>query len=344
MPVAFGLEMAAVGSSRLDVATGVQSSPQIDGKATAGLTKSTDVTSSESTSENANESKSQSRSQVGTAAALPYVAAEKIREYAKHAKLKLRSHVALLFDERDNEVIFQRNAKQVMPVASLSKLMTAMVILDARLPMDEVITINKADKDRIRYSKSRFRKGMKFRRDDLLLIALVASENRAALALARTYPGGSTQFVKAMNHKAHELGLVKTHFSDAAGLANDNVSTANELLQIVKAASTYAEIREFTTQTRESITDLNTGREVKFGNTNRLVKLDSWPITLSKTGFTHDAGNCLVMQTEINERPVIIVLLDSWGKLSKYGDSNRIKKWLIKTERKVIKHNKSEAI
>ena len=219
-----------------------------------------------------------------------------------------------------------------------------MVILDARLPMDEVITISKADKDRIRYSKSRFRKGMKFRRDDLLLIALVASENRAALALARTYPGGSTQFVKAMNHKAHELGLVKTHFSDAAGLANDNVSTANELLQIVKAASTYAEIRKFTTQTRESITDLNTGREVKFGNTNRLVKLDSWPITLSKTGFTHDAGNCLVMQTEINERPVIIVLLDSWGKLSKYGDSNRIKKWLIKTERKLIKRNQSEAI
>ena len=336
--------MAAMGNSRLDVATGIQLSPQLDGKAATDLTKSTDVTSNESANESTNESKSQSRPQAGTAAALPYVAAKKIREYAKHAKIKLHSHVALLFDERDNEVIFQRNAKQVMPVASLSKLMTAMVILDARLPMDEVITISKADKDRIRYSKSRFRKGMKFRRDDLLLIALVASENRAALALARTYPGGSTQFVKAMNHKAHELGLVKTHFSDAAGLANDNVSTANELLQIVKAASTYAEIREFTTQTRESITDLNTGREVKFGNTNRLVKLDSWPITLSKTGFTHDAGNCLVMQTEINERPVIIVLLDSWGKLSKYGDSNRIKKWLIKTERKLIKRNQSEAI
>jgi D-alanyl-D-alanine endopeptidase (penicillin-binding protein 7) len=275
---------------------------------------------------------------------LPYIPAKDIRENADRAKLKLRSHVALVFDERDNEVIFQRNAQQLRPVASLSKLMTAMVILDAALPMDEVITISKADKDRILYSRSRLHKGMKFKREDLLLMALLASENRAALALARTYPGGTAQFVKAMNSKAHELGLMKTHFSDSAGLRNDNVSTANELLQIVKAASGYPVIREFTTQTRERLVDLNTGREVKFGNTNRLVKLDSWPITLSKTGFTHDAGNCLVMQTEIHDRPLIIVLLNSWGKLSKYGDSNRIKKWLIKTERLISKNKATEAI
>ena len=279
-----------------------------------------------------------------TSASLPYVPAKDIRNYAKRANLKLRSHVALVFDERDNEVIFQRNAQQVMPVASLSKLMTAMVILDAGLAMDEVITISKADKDRIRYSKSRLRKGMKFRRDDLLLIALLASENRAALALARTYPGGTKQFVKAMNSKARALGLRKTHFSDPAGLGNDNVSTAKELMQIVKAASEYPVIRESTTQTRESIIDLHSSQEVKFGNTNRLVKLDSWPITLSKTGFTNDAGNCLVMQTAINERPVIIVLLDSWGKLSKYGDSNRIKKWLIKTERSIMKSTATGSI
>ena len=275
---------------------------------------------------------------------LPLVPAKDIREYANTHKLKLRSHVALVYDEHDNEIIFQRHADDVMPVASLSKLMTAMVILDAGLPMEEEITITKDDKDRIRYSKSRLRKGMKFNRADLLLIALLASENRAASALARTYPGGTRKFVAAMNDKARALGLTKTHFTDPAGLGKKNVSTAHEMMQIVKAASEYPVIREFTTQTKETIVDLNKGREVNFGNTNRLVKLDSWPIKLSKTGFTNDAGNCLVMQTEINDRPVIIVLLNSWGKLSKYGDSNRIKQWLTKTEQQIMKNNGGESI
>ena len=242
----------------------------------------------------------------------------------------------LVFDVRDDEVIMERNAQEVVPVASLTKLMTAMVILDADLDMEQAITISKEDKDRIRYSKSRLRRGMTFSRQDLLLIALAASENRAALALARTYPGGSSEFVSAMNNKAHELGLTKTRFADSAGLGNENVSTAQELMQIVKAASEYPLIQEFTTTTQESIVDLKSKREITFGNTNRLVKRDSWPINLSKTGYTSDAGNCLVMQTEINARPVIIVLLESWGKLSKYGDSNRIKKWLMKTERLVM--------
>jgi D-alanyl-D-alanine endopeptidase (penicillin-binding protein 7) len=265
-----------------------------------------------------------------------YIPAKTIRDNAQRVNLKLRSHAALVFDVRDNEVIMQRNPQEVMPVASLSKLMTAMVILDADLDMDEVVTISKADKDRIRYSHSRLRKGMQFTRKDCLLIALAASENRAAMALARTYPGGTDAFVKAMNDKASELDLKKTNFSDPAGLGNDNVSTAQELLKIVKAASAYPVIRDFTTLTRDSITDLKSGREIRFVNTNRLVKKDSWPITLSKTGYTSEAGNCLVMQTEINARPVIIVLLESWGKLSKYGDSNRIKKWLLKTERLVM--------
>jgi len=272
---------------------------------------------------------------VSTGASSDYVPASRIREFARHTRLHLRSHVALVYDERDGEVIYQRHAEQVMPVASLTKLMTAMVVLDGGQSLDEVITITKADKDRIRYSRSRLRAGMKFTRKDLLLIALVASENRAALALARTYPGGTNAFVQAMNNKVHLLGLSKTHFTDPAGLGNGNVSTARDLLQIVKSASQYFMIREFTTQTRDSITNVHTGREVKFGNTNRLLHQDSWPIMLSKTGFTHDAGNCLVMKTAINDRPVIIVLLDSWGKLSKYGDSRRIKKWLMKTERRI---------
>lgn len=264
-----------------------------------------------------------------------YVSAKDFRDYARPTTLKLRSHVGLVFDERDNEVIFSRNADDVMPIASLSKLMTAMVILDAKLNMNETIIISKDDKDRIRYSRSRLKKGMIFTRIDLLNIALAASENRAAAALARTYPGGSSAFVKAMNNKANDIGLTKTRFVDAAGLGNGNVSTAKELMQIVQTASEYPEIHQFTTQTKESITDLKRKREIVFGNTNRLVKRASWPITLSKTGFTSDAGNCLVMKTIINDRPVIMVLLNSWGKLSKYGDSNRIKAWLTKTERSI---------
>ena len=155
-----------------------------------------------------------------TPLSLPYVSAEAIREYAHRPKIKLQSHVALLYDERDKEVIFERNADEVLPVASLTKLMTAMVVLDAGLPLDEVISIRNEDKDRIRYSRSRLRAGMQFTRKDLLLIALAASENRAALALGRTYPGGTSAFVAAMNSKAHRLGLTHTHFSDPAGLHN----------------------------------------------------------------------------------------------------------------------------
>lgn len=266
-----------------------------------------------------------------------YVSAKTFREHARPTTLKLRSHIGLVFDERDKEVIFARHAKDIVPVASLTKLMTAMVILDADLNMNEAITISMKDKDRIRYSRSRLKKGMTFTRRDLLNIALAASENRAAAALARTYPGGSSAFVQAMNTKSQGLGLTNTRFSDSAGLGNGNVSTAQELLKLVQAASEYPEIREFTTQKRESITDQKRKREIVFGNTNRLIHRKAWPITLSKTGFTGDAGNCLVMKTKINDRPVIMVLLNSWGKLSKYGDSNRIKNWLTKTERKIRK-------
>jgi D-alanyl-D-alanine endopeptidase (penicillin-binding protein 7) len=272
-----------------------------------------------------------------------YVSAKSIREHSTPTRVKLKSHIALVFDERDNEIIFARHAEDVVPVASLSKLMTAMVILDAGLNMDEAITISKEDKDRIRYSRSRLKKGMIFTRMDLLNIALAASENRAAAALARTYPGGSSAFVAAMNTKAQDLGLTKTHFVDSAGLGNENVSTAEELIKIVQAASEYPEISQFTTQTEESITELKRNRAVVFGNTNRLLHRNSWPITLSKTGYTGDAGNCLVMKTEINNRPVIMVLLNSWGKLSKYGDSKRIKTWLTKTESSIIKRQAKAA-
>lgn len=271
------------------------------------------------------------------AVADPYVPAKELRDNANRVTLNLRSHAALVYDERDKEIILARNSELQLPVASLTKLMTAMVILDAGLDMDEVIKIDRKDKDRIRYSRSRLRWGMQFSRDDLLRVALIASENRAALALARTYPGGSEAFVQAMNDKARQLGLSKTRFADSAGLYDENVSTADELIVIVQAASQYPLIRDYTTITRDSIVEQRSGRVIEFGNTNQLVRRDTWPISLSKTGYTSKAGNCLVMQTEINDRPITIILLESWGKRSKYGDSNRIRKWLLKTERLIGK-------
>ncbi|MFV2057985.1 MAG: serine hydrolase [Thiohalomonadales bacterium] len=266
-----------------------------------------------------------------------YISAAEIKRFSKGRKVFLRSHVATIYDERDQEFIFRRNDKSVMSIASLSKLMMAMVLLDAKLPMDETITIIKADKDRIRYSKSRLNFGSRITRRDLLLIALMASENRAAAALARTYPGGKRKFVAAMNKKAASLGLRKTHFYDPAGLHDKNVSTARELNELAQVAMEYAMIREFTTKKKHTLTDFRRGKLLKFGNTNRFVKKKSWHIRLSKTGFTNTAGNCLIMKTVINGRPVTMVLLNSWGKLSKYGDSNRLKKWLLKTERRIRK-------
>ncbi|NOZ55050.1 MAG: peptidase S11 [Gammaproteobacteria bacterium] len=270
--------------------------------------------------------------QAADLAASDYVPATALRKHGKPSKLFLRSHIAVVYDERDNEVIINRSANKKVPIASITKLVTAMVLIDAKLPMDEPIQIVKADKDRLRYSKSRLPFGTTLTRIDLLLLALSASANRAAVALARTYPGGSKAFITAMNNKAFSLGLSKTTFADAAGLRNENTSTAVELVKLVNAASKYPLIRELTTTRENSVIDVNTGRVFKFRNTNRLIRKNNWEISLSKTGFTSDAGNCLVMKIKIGERPLILILLNSWGKLSKYGDSNRIKKWLIKTE------------
>lgn len=261
-----------------------------------------------------------------------YISATDLRKYGNVKKLFLRSHIALVFDERDNEFIYTKSANKIVPIASISKLMMAMVILDANLPMREVITINKKDKDRILYAKSRLSFGSKFSRYDLLLIAILASENRAAAALARSYPGGSIIFVKHMNKKAKALGLKNTRFYDPAGLHKNNVSTAKELIKLVQAASNYLLIREFSTLTDTSVEELSSGRHISFLNTNRLVRNAQWNINLSKTGFTNNAGNCLVMKVDIEGRPLVIVLLNSWGKLSKYGDSNRIKHWILTTE------------
>ena len=267
----------------------------------------------------------------------PSIDASELKDYLQPKKLHLRSSAALVMDEQDNVTFYERHADEKRPIASLTKLMTAMVVLDANLPMDELITITRDDQDKIRRSRSRLHFGVTLSRDDLLLMALAASENRAALALARTYPGGSVAFVKAMNRKAKELGLVKTKYLDAAGLHTGNVSTPNELAVIIKAAYQYPLIREMTTTERSMVYDSKSDRYVAFVNTNRLVRSDDWDIDLSKTGFISEAGFCLVMRANVANRPVLIVLLNSWGKLSKYGDANRIKTWLQNAERKVLR-------
>ena len=181
--------------------------------------------------------------------------------------------------------------------------------------------------------------GTALRRSDLLLLALAASENRAAFALARTFPGGTKKFIRVMNDKAKFLGLKYTRFADAAGLKNGNVSTAEEILKFVRVASQYTLIREYSTTSKDLVVDENTGKVIRFVNTNRLVRKDKYDITLSKTGFTSDAGNCLVMKLNFGNRPLVVVLLNSWGKLSKYGDTNRIRRWLTNAERKARRLN-----
>jgi len=239
----------------------------------------------------------------------------------------VKSVAALVIDQNSGGIIYEKNTDRIAPIASITKLMTAMVTLDAGLPLDEIIVIDADDIDTIKHTNSRLRVGAGLSRGDLLQLALMSSENRAAAALGRTYPGGTHAFVEAMNRKAATLGMSHTHFIDPTGLSSDNVSTAVDLAKMVNAAYQYALIREFTTASSRNVQTV-AGRNMQFRNSNRLVKSSKWDIGLSKTGYISEAGRCLVMQAEIATRPIIIVLLDSWGKYTRLGDANRIKKWL----------------
>ena len=259
-------------------------------------------------------------------------------------KLFLRSEVALVMEQDRGTKLLAKSIDTPRPIASLTKLMTAMVTLDAGLPLDESITITRKDRDRYRGSKSKLSFGTRLTRHDLLKISLASSENRAARALARTYPGGTKGFVAAMNDKARQLGLENTRFQDAAGLRSENISTASDLAVLVGAAYDYELIREFSTTPMGFVTDLRSGWKVEFLNTNRLVRSSRWNIGLSKTGYLADAGNCLVMQADIADRSVVIVLLNSWGKMSKFGDANRIKAWLERADRKARENERANEI
>ncbi|MCP5278944.1 MAG: serine hydrolase [Thiobacillus sp.] len=261
-------------------------------------------------------------------------------------ELDLRSGAAIVVDQKTGEALYAKNVDIPTPIASITKLMTAMVTLDAGLSMDDEITISSEDVDRLKGTSSRLALGTTLSRGELMHLALIASENRAASALSRAYPGGRDAFIAAMNHKARAIGMKETRFVDGTGLNSNNRATAADLVKMVDAAYRYPMIRDISSTGAYDVglpakrvvkiredgrirrVTREVTRQVAFHNTNALTRNHDWDIGISKTGYINEAGRCLVMQARISEKPVIIVLLDSWGKWSRIGDANRIKKWL----------------
>ena len=242
--------------------------------------------------------------------------------------LELRSASALVIERETGKVLFEKNPQYVLPIASLTKLMTAMVVLDAGQPLDEFIEVAAEDRDTDRFSASHLPVGARASRAELLQLALMASENRAAAALARTYPGGLAAYVEAANRKAASLGMVDSVFADGTGLSASNVATVHDLARMVSAASGYPEIARWSLASSLS---LRLGRGSRnFHTTNRLVGSPNWQLELQKTGYISEAGNCLLLQARVDERSLIVVLLDSAGRYSRIGDAERIRRWLEK--------------
>lgn len=246
--------------------------------------------------------------------------------WQEHGQLAVSSGSALVVPQDGGEPLYEKNANAVVPIASITKLMTAMVVLDSMASLQAPIAIGEEDVDYLRGSRSRLPLGAVISRETALLLALMSSENRASSALARHYPGGMPAFVMAMNRKALALGMTHTRFEDPTGLDSNNVSTAHDLAKLVAAAHRYPLIREFST-TPGYRAEVN-GREIDYHNTNQLVSSPQWEIGLSKTGYIREAGKCLVMQARVAEKPVVIVLLDANGKQTRIGDANRIKRWM----------------
>jgi serine-type D-Ala-D-Ala endopeptidase (penicillin-binding protein 7) len=242
-------------------------------------------------------------------------------------RLKLSSANVLVLDAAADRQIYAKAADEVTPIASVTKLMTAMVVLDGQQSLDDVLDIDMGDFDYLKNSSSRLRMGTTLSRREMLRLALMSSENRAASSLARHFPGGRQAFVTAMNFKAASLGLTHTHYSDPTGLSPENVSTASDLAKLVQAAAEYPLIREFTT-TPSHLVEMETGRTLGFNNSNALVKKQDWDITLQKTGYIREAGKCVVMLVNIASKPFVIVLLDSLGKYTRIADAQRVKHWL----------------
>ena len=240
--------------------------------------------------------------------------------------LDLKSSVALVLDQDTNEVLFSKNSQAVLPIASLTKLMTALVVTEARQPLGEVLTVSEDDVDTEKFSHSRLRVGTQLTREEMLHLALMSSENRAAHALGRNYPGGLPGFVGAMNSKARGLGMLDTHYIEPTGLSSSNQSSARDLAILVRAAHEQPLIREFSTSPEYQVELGN--RTAQFHTTNALVRNASWDIGLQKTGYIAEAGRCMVMQVRMAGRKLILVFLDSVGARSRLGDAERVRKWV----------------
>jgi D-alanyl-D-alanine endopeptidase (penicillin-binding protein 7) len=241
-------------------------------------------------------------------------------------RLPLHSSVALVVDQQSGDVLLDKNPREVLPIASITKLMTAMVVLDARQRLDEPLQITRDDIDTLRHSGSRLRPGVRLTRGEMLQLALMSSENRAANALGRHYPGGMPAFVAAMNAKARTIGMHSSRFVEPTGLSSRNVSNGHDLARLVREAWNYPLIRQYSVARSLSV---RAGQQsLGYYNTNRLVSTQGWTVGLQKTGYISDAGNCLVMQARIDGRPLIFVLLDANGAMARFGDAQRIRAWL----------------
>lgn len=240
--------------------------------------------------------------------------------------LALASSVALVIDQSTSEVLFEKNANVTLPIASITKLMTGLVVVEAQQDMNEMLEVTAEDIDREKNSSSRLRVGSQLSRANMLHIALMSSENRAASALGRHYPGGLRAFVATMNAKAKSLGMRGTHYVDSTGLSSNNVASARDLAKLVVEAYNHPILRQYSTDSKYVVEP--GGRALQYANSNRLVTNPDWEIGIQKTGYISEAGRCLVMQTNIKERPIVMIFLDSKGKFSRLGDAARIRKWL----------------
>jgi D-alanyl-D-alanine endopeptidase (penicillin-binding protein 7) len=240
--------------------------------------------------------------------------------------LALSSNVALVMDQTTNEILFEKNAAIPLPIASITKLMTSLVVVESGQDLDELLTVTEDDVDREKFTHSRLRVGAQLSRANMLHIALMSSENRAAAALGRNYPGGIRAFVAAMNTRARKLGMDSSQFSDSTGLNSSNVSSARDLAKLVMAAYQHPLIRQYSTDSRYAVDP--GGRTLEYRNSNGLIESTDWEIGLQKTGYISEAGRCLVMQVHVSGRPFVMIFLDSKSKQARLEDASRIRKWL----------------
>jgi len=324
-------------SSSAQKKTSTKSSNQkSSAKSSSNKSKSSAKSSTKQSTKDSSTKKAPSKAKKSAKTAVIPAAAGTATAVAAPASAKggLYSHAIYVQDLSSNKVLFSRNDDEVRPIASISKLMTAIVIVDARLPMDEMIVITQDDVDRVKFSSSRLAVGTRLSRQDMLHLALMSSENRAAHALGRTYPGGMDAFVREMNLKAKSIGMTQTRFVEPTGLSSDNVSTPKDLVKLLQASAQRPAVRDFTTSDEHEVRR-GKGSPTLFRNTNALVRKPEWDIKVSKTGYISEAGQCLVMVARINNRDTAIVLLDSGGKSARIGDATRIRQMV---------QQKSEAI